>query len=126
MVIDDLVSTVLEALRTISQTETVVGEPITLEGITLVPVSRISVGFGVGGGMKEGKGGQGEATGGGVTIEPVAFFVVHGDKVELVTVQKSKTGLGTVIDLLPQIVEKVKDFKHKKEKPSASNQKDSE
>lgn len=120
MVIEDLVKTVLSELREITKTETVVGEPIKVGKTTILPVSRISVGFGVGGGSSEKKSGRGEGTGGGVSIEPVAFFVVRDEKVELVTIKKEEIGLGKVIDLVPQIVEKVKDFK---EKRSSSAQK---
>jgi uncharacterized spore protein YtfJ len=118
MVIEDLVKTVLTELRAITKTKTVVGEPLKLGETTIVPVSKISLGFAVGGGMKDVKNGKGEGTGGGATIEPIAFFVVRGDKVDLVTIKKEDVGLGKFIDLVPQIVEKVKDFKQKKTEPS--------
>jgi uncharacterized spore protein YtfJ len=111
MVIEELVKTVLSELRAITKTETVVGKPIEVGDTTLVPVSKISVGFGVGGGKKNSKDGQGEATGGGISIEPVAFFVVREGKVDLVSVKKEDIGLGKFIELVPQIVEKVKDLK---------------
>ncbi|UCE07847.1 MAG: sporulation protein [bacterium] len=119
MVIEELVKTVLSELKEIVKTETVVGEPIKVAGVTIVPVSKISVGFGAGGGKGRSKEGTGEATGGGASIEPVAFFVVRGEKVELITVQKEEVGWGKMIDLVPQIIDKVKGMKEK------SNQKDS-
>lgn len=124
MVIEDLVKTVLTELRAITKTKTVVGEPLKLGETTIVPVSKISLGFAAGGGMKDAKNGKGEGTGGGATIEPVAFFVVRGDKVDLVTIKKEDVGLGKFIDLVPQIVEKVKDFKQKKTEPSEKPKKD--
>jgi len=59
MVIEDLVKTVLSELREITKTETVVGEPIKVGKTTILPVSRISVGFGVGGGRSDKKSGMG-------------------------------------------------------------------
>jgi len=118
MIIEELVKTVLTELRALSKTETVVGEPIQVGGTTIVPVSKISIGFAVGGGAKNSKDGKGEGTGGGASIEPVAFFVVRGEKVDLITVKKEEVGFGKIIDLVPQIVEKVKDFKSKREKSS--------
>ena len=119
MVIEELVKTVLTELREISKTETVVGDPLKVGQITIVPVSRISIGFGVGGGKKDTKNdGRGEGTGGGVSVEPVAFIVVRGEKVDLITLRKEEVGWGKIIDLVPQIVEKVKDFKDKKGKSS--------
>ena len=116
MVIDELVKAVLSELRQITKTETVIGKPFQVGKTTLVPVSKISVGFAAGGGKKNAKNGQGEATGGGATIEPLAFFVIKEDKVELVTMDKEDMGLGKVIDLVPQIIEKVKDMKEKRGK----------
>jgi uncharacterized spore protein YtfJ len=108
MGIEELVKAVLTELKAISSTETVVGEPIEVGEISIIPVSKITLGFAVGGGQKRVKEGAGEGTGGGATVEPVAFFVVRGDNVELITVKKESTGLGDVIDLVPKIIEKVK------------------
>ena len=113
MVIEELVKTVLSELREITTTKTVFGEPIQVGAATIVPVSKISVGFAAGGGTKDAKSGQGEGTGGGATIEPVAFFVVREDKVELVTIGKEGVGLGKFIDLIPQLFDKVKDLRTK-------------
>jgi len=124
MVIEALVKTVLSELRELTKTKTVVGDPLKLGETTIVPVSRISVGFAVGGGTKDSKHGKGEGTGGGASIEPVAFFVVRGEKVDLITIKKEGVGLGKVIDLVPQIVEKVKDFKDKKAKSSRTEGKE--
>jgi sporulation protein YtfJ len=122
MVIEDLVKTVLSELREITKTKTVVGDPLNVGEATIVPVSKLTVGFAAGGGTKDSKNGKGEGTGGGATIEPVAFFVVRGDKVDLVTIKKEEVGLAKVIDLVPQIVEKVKDMKDKREKKAKASQ----
>ena len=72
MNLDTMASVLLEKLKGIAQTDTVVGQPIVADGVTLIPVSRVSVGFGLGG-----VGGKGEAagSGGGLTVEPIAFPV---------------------------------------------------
>ena len=59
--LESLVERVLGELHHIVQTQTVVGEPVTAGPVTLIPVSKISMGFGAGGG--EGK--QHAGTGGG-------------------------------------------------------------
>ena len=123
MVIEKLVETVLTKLREVSQTETVIGKPISIKDTTLVPVSRVSIGFGAGGGKQDRDAKGGECTGGGITIEPVAFVIIRDDKVELVSVQGEESGLGKVIDLIPQVVEKVKDFREKKEKSTSKTNK---
>ncbi len=123
MVIEALVKTVLSELGEIAKTKTVVGEPIQLGETTIVPVSKLSIGFAVGGGNTSGELKQGEATGGGASIEPVAFFVARNDKVELVTVQKEDVGLAKFIDLVPQIVDQVKGLKQNRKKSEPSEEK---
>jgi sporulation protein YtfJ len=123
MIIEALVKTVLSELKQITRTETVVGKAIEVGDTTIVPVSKITIGFAVGGGKKNSKNGGGEGTGGGATIEPLAFFVVRGDKVDIVTIKKEDIGLGKIIDLVPQIVEKVKDYREKKGKASGKSEK---
>ena len=76
MVIEELVKTVLTELRSITRTENVIGEPVKCEKVTVIPVSRISVGFGAGGGAGKKEQNQGEATGGGASIDPIAFTTV--------------------------------------------------
>ncbi|MBN2414734.1 sporulation protein [bacterium] len=109
MVIEDLIKTVLDELRKMTRTENVVGDPLKLDTATIIPVSRISVGFGAGGGAGTGDTGRGEATGGGASIEPVAFIVIRDDKVELISVKEEKMSLGKVIDLVPGLIDKVKE-----------------
>ena len=124
MVIEALVKTVLSELRQITKTKTVVGEAMKVGDATIVPVSKITIGFAAGGGKKDSKNGSGEGTGGGATIEPLAFFVSRGDKVEIVTIKKEDVGLGRIIDLVPQIVDKVKDYKEKKGKSTGKSGKE--
>ncbi len=123
MVIEALVKTVLSELKQITQTETVVGDPITAGGVTVIPVSKVSVGFGIGGGKAQEKNREGEGTGGGVMIEPVAFIVIREKKVELLSMKKENMGLGQVIDLIPEVVQKIKDYQEKKTRVSKSGEK---
>mgnify|MGYP001532976184 FL=1 len=76
------ISAMMEAsmgkIREMVDSNTVVGEPIvTADGVTLIPVSRLSFGFGCGGGdygKQPDKLGAGAAA--GVRVEPMAFLVV--------------------------------------------------
>ena len=115
MSLDDLVKTVMEELHTIVRTETVVGEPVEVGPKTLlVPVCKVSFGFAAGGsGSAEAKGGGG--TGGGASVEPVAFVVIKDGKPQLLPFKERRVSLGKAVELLPDILEKIKDFKPKKE-----------
>ena len=123
MVIETLVKTVLSELKQITQTETVVGDPITAGGVTVIPVSKVSVGFGIGGGKAQEKNREGEGTGGGVMIEPVAFIVIRGGKVELLSMRTENLALGQVIDLIPEVIQKIKGIQERKSGPSKPEKK---
>ncbi|MFC1892771.1 GerW family sporulation protein [Chloroflexota bacterium] len=111
-VVENLVKATLGEIEKVLSTRTVVGEPIVIEGATLIPL--ISVGFGFGAGGGEGKGeakqkgeGAGGGTGGGAWVRPVAMVIV--DK-EGVRIEPIRGGLATAIqkmgETIPQMMEK--------------------
>jgi len=55
MKVDEILKTVTEEITNMISTKTVIGEPITLEGKTIIPVTKVSFGFGSGGGEGKGK-----------------------------------------------------------------------
>ena len=114
---DTLVKTVLEELQSLSQTKTIIGDPIEVQNQSIIPVSKVSIGFGIGGGDKD-QTKQMNATGGGVSIEPLAFIVISEEKVEMITLEKAETRFGQVIDLVPRIFDKVKSMKNGENKSS--------
>jgi len=105
MNLDSMASVLLEKLKGIAQTDTVVGAPIQAEGVTLIPVSRVSVGFGMGGAS-----GKGEAagSGGGLTVEPIAFVVVQNEDVKIVSLTRDKDVFGKALDLVPEVLSLLK------------------
>ena len=85
-------------------TKTVVGEPITVEGNTLIPLVSVGFGFGVGGGegTDPAKGsGAGGGTGGGGGVKPVAMIVVNKDGVRIESIR------GGTASVLEKVVETV-------------------
>ena len=116
-----MVGAVLSELKQITKTETVIGEPIRSGDTVVVPVSKISIGFGIGGGQTAAKGGQAEGTGGGMSIEPVAFVVIREDKVSILAVGKETSGFAQLVDLVPQALETIKKIRDRKtaKKPGA-------
>jgi sporulation protein YtfJ len=125
MSIDDLVRTVMEELHTIIKTETVVGDPVEVGPNTLlVPVCKVSFGFGVGGRGLETTGGGG--TGGGASVEPIAFLVIKDGKPQLLSFRERRASLGKIIELVPDILEKVKGLKARKADKSKERQEKSE
>ena len=103
--------------RTILKVDTVVGDPIyTPDGITLVPISRISVGFGGGGielNQKNSSGnrpfGGGNAT--GVKIDPIGFLVIKDGTIRMINVTPpASTTVDRLIDMVPQVMDRVDEF----------------
>jgi len=121
------VKSMLDQLRAMATTETIVGQPVKIEDKTVVPVIKFSVGFGAGGGegtgespmskeSKTGKGsGYGQGGGGGIKIDPVAFVTVHEGKVMLLPVSKTGANVERIVDAIPDLVERIKSSKEKKE-----------
>ncbi len=101
MSVESIAETLLEKLKNIAQTETVVGEPIHSGESTIVPVSRISIGMGMGG-----HSGKGElaSSGGALRIDPVAFLVLKGNDVKVLPVEKAQSALSKIADLTPDVV----------------------
>ncbi|MCP4632247.1 MAG: sporulation protein [candidate division Zixibacteria bacterium] len=125
--VEEIMRAVVEELRSMAKTESIIGKPITVGDKTVIPVCKISVGFGAGGGegeKKVGEKGFGGGGGGGASIEPTAFVIIDGDEVSLLPAKPKK--FGDVVDLIPDIFNKVKDFKdsRKKDKESKSSAKE--
>lgn len=105
MSVAETLDTVLDKVRTLAQAESVIGQPIQApDGSTIVPVCRITVGFGGGGSSNAGK--EGVGTGAGAVISPVGFLVLRADKVEILPMDRDSWQLGKIVDFLPDLVDK--------------------
>ncbi|MDD4331847.1 MAG: GerW family sporulation protein [Methanosarcinaceae archaeon] len=117
MGVEALMKEVAGELEKLISTKTVVGDPITAAGKTLIPISKISMGFGSGGGedKKEKEEAFGGGGGAGAKIEPLAFIVVSEEKTEIFRISE-KHDIGKLAELVPEVVGKLKDFHGKKKK----------
>jgi uncharacterized spore protein YtfJ len=113
MNLSDVIKTAMDQIQIIAKTETVIGEPIVAGNVTLIPVSKISVGFAAGGAGNDQKAGSGAGTGGGINITPVAFIAIIDNKVQVFPVSKSDAGFGKILGLAPDIIKKVSKFMNK-------------
>jgi sporulation protein YtfJ len=105
----NLMETTMQNIKNMVDVNTVVGDPIfTPDGITLVPVSRVSFGFGGGGAEFAQSKGYGGGTGCGVRVEPIGFLVVKDGNVRMLNViPPANTTVDRIIDMVPGIVDKV-------------------
>ena len=123
--VESLIKTTTEEIEKVLGTKTIVGDPMTFEGKTVIPVSKIAFGFGAGGGSgggkgKEGEGGEGSGggAGGGASVCPVVLIVVDKEKVEVMPLTKSSLGaaLEKMVSYMPEMADKVMTAKEKGKK----------
>lgn len=130
--INGLMQTALSSIKQMVDVNTIVGTPIsTADGTTIIPVSKVSFGFGSGGcdipskvPLAQGQDNCfGGGSGAGVSIIPVAFLVSSNGYVKLMPVAASTTTVDRVIDSVPGVVDKIsgfmKDWKNKKDSKEA-------
>lgn len=121
----------LSEVKNLAETQTIIGEPIKAGGVTIIPVSRVSIGIGIGGGSYGKESSNGAGGGGtGLTVSPVAFIVIEENgTTKLLNVGADIPGMkisGTVseidkaLDDVPGIITKVKGI-FKKDKSTGDN-----
>lgn len=119
--LSELMDTTMSKIHEMVDSNSIVGEPITTpDGVTVIPISRVSFGFGTGG-SDYGKtvdkfGGAGAA---GVRIEPVSFLIIKDGVTRVVPVALPAVGpIDRVLDMVPEVMDRVESFiaKRKEEK----------
>lgn len=121
--IGELTESTLQKIKEMIDVNTIIGESIiTPDGVTLIPVSKVSLGFVSGGSDFSSKNTQqpnnfGGGSGAGVNITPVAFLVVKEGNVRLLSITPPAANtVDRVIELVPDIMEKVTEYKAKKDR----------
>lgn len=124
--IGNLMDITMEKIKEMVDVNTIVGNPITApDGTLIIPVSKVSYGFASGGSdlptKKENKDCFGGGSGAGITIQPVAFLTVYQGNVRLISV-KGGDGLDKIVEMVPDVVDKVKGFiKDRKKKKDSDD-----
>ncbi len=113
MDISKIAKEVMEQIKETVRSETVVGEPVQAEESVIIPVSKVTFGFGVGGGenTENTDKGSGGGAGCGATIEPVAFVVVSKGKAQILPLKSREATVTRVIDLVPTVIDAIKGMK---------------
>lgn len=112
--VEKLLKTAMAEVERMLSTKAVVGEPITFEGNTVIPLVSVGFGFGAGGGtgrMKTGEAGEGTGagTGGGGGVKPVAVVIINKDGVRLEPIKGAATSvLEKVVDVVGKTLRKDK------------------
>lgn len=129
--INEVTSNIMEKLTEMTDVNTVIGDAITTpSGVVIIPISKVSVGFGVGGGeynmntavssSPDAKIPFGGGGGAALTINPIAFLTVSGENVKVLTVDRDESTIDKALSMLPELVDKaVAAYNERKAKKNA-------
>ena len=114
----NMLENTIAKIRDMVDVNCVVGEPITTpDGVTIIPVSKVSVGFGGGGSDFVSKNANkqenpfGGGAGGGVKITPIAFLIVKDGSVRMLPVAApANTTADRLVEMVPDVLDKVSSF----------------
>ncbi len=114
--IEGIMNITMENLKAMVDADTIIGTPITVGEVSLIPVSKVSFGLATGGSDFPTKqnavfGGGGGA---GVSVTPIAFICVSGTNVKMLQVNTEQTAVDKLIDSAPELMQKVKELFQKK------------
>jgi len=113
----------VEKIRSMVDTDTMIGNPVSCgDGITIIPISKISVGFASGGSdlpTRTNKEYFAGGAGAGMSIKPVGFLVISQGEVRMVQMsEKGGDSASAIMDKVPDLIDKISSMfsKDKKEK----------
>ena len=114
----NMLENTIAKIRDMVDVNSVVGDPITTpDGVTIIPVSKVSVGFGGGGSDFVSKNTNkqenpfGGGAGGGVKITPIAFLIIKEGSVRMLPVAvPANTTADRLVEMVPDVLDKVSSF----------------
>ena len=112
----NMLENTIAKIREMVDVNSVIGEPISLpDGVTIIPVSKVSVGFGGGGSdFVNSKGGEnpfGGGVGGGVKVTPICFLIVKDGNVRMMPVATlANTTADRIVEMVPDTLDKISAF----------------
>ena len=120
----NMLDNTIAKIREMVDANSVIGEPITTsDGVTVIPVSKISVGLAGGGSdfvsknLNHHENPFGGGVGAGVKVTPVAFLVIKEGSVRMIPVATpANTTVDRIVEMVPETLDKIVDFidSHKK------------
>ena len=114
----NMLENTIAKIRELISVNSVVGDPITTpDGVTIIPVSKVSVGFGGGGSdfvsknVNKQENPFGGGAGGGVKVDPIAFLIVSNGNVRLLPIAAAaSTTADRIVEMVPDVLDKVAAF----------------
>ena len=95
----NMLDSTIQKIKEMVDVNSVIGEPIsTPDGVTIIPVSKVSVGFGGG-------------VGGGVKVTPICFLIVKDGNVRMMPVaQPANTTADRIVEMVPDTIDKLTSY----------------
>ena len=113
----NMLDSTIAKIREMVDVNSVIGEPITADGVTIIPVSKVSVGFAGGGSDFTTKNSAGKdnpfggGAGAGVKVVPIAFLVIKDGNVRMLPVATpANTTADRIVEMVPDTLDKVAAF----------------
>ncbi len=131
--IKNLMSETMEKIKSMVDVNTIIGKPIQAGGTTIIPVSKVTFGFGTGGTDFQSKNSKehspvcfGGGGGAGVTVSPVCFLIVtsDGDARILPLNAQAESTADRLVEMIPSAINKFSSFMESKNK-TETEEKDS-
>ena len=123
--VQGLMGATAEKIRELADANTIIGTPIAVDATTtIIPVSKVTMGFASGGsdvGAKVTKEMFGGGSGAGVSITPIAFLVVTDGNVRTVQLADHASPIDNALNALPELVDKLASLL-KREDPSRQSE----
>ena len=114
----NMLENTIAKIREMVDVNSVIGQPITADGVTIIPVSKVSVGFGGGGSDYVSKNTNnldnhpfGGGAGGGVKVTPVAFLIIKDGSVRMLPVAAPANNTADrLVEMIPDTLDKISAF----------------
>lgn len=128
--LSEMMTSTMAKIHDMIDVNTVIGDPITAGGVTVIPVTKVSIGYGGGGSdyaTRNYPANRDNAFGGGlgagVNITPIAFLIVRGDNVRLLPVaEPASTSVDRLIEMIPDLIDKAESFLDEKKAAKAEKE----
>ena len=108
----NMLENTIAKIREMVDVNSVIGEPIVVGDTTIIPVSKVSVGFGGGGSdFTKDVNAFGGGAGGGVKVTPICFLIVQGGNVRMMPVPvAANTTADRLVEMVPDTLDKITAF----------------
>ncbi len=125
--IKNLMDTTLNSIRTTIDANTIIGDPIKSDNTVVVPISKVTIGFGIGGGEYSRGNGKDKkqqdnenlddtnfagGSAGAISLQPVAFVVVENGETRLMSLENNINMVDNILSVTPRVLEKIQKLKN--------------